>query len=131
MITDPISDFLTRIRNALMSRHETVSSPSSKMKIRIAEILKAEGYIADFSVEEKEHRKTISLVLKYDVDQVPVIESLRRISKPGLRIYRRAGDLPEVRGGVGMAVVSTSRGVMTDAEARQKNVGGEVLCYVW
>ena len=131
MITDPISDFLTRIRNALMSRHESVSAPSSKMKLRIAEILKAEGYIEDFSVEEKAHRKTISLVLKYDVDQVPVIESLRRISKPGLRIYRGANDLPEVRGGVGMAVVSTSRGVMTDAEARQKNVGGEVLCYVW
>lgn len=131
MMTDPISDFLTRIRNALMSRHETVSAPASKIKTRMAEILKDEGYIADYSFEEKNGKKTLVLQLKYDADQMPVIESLRRISKPGLRIYRRAKEMPEVRGGIGMAVVSTSRGMMTDGQARKENVGGEILCYVW
>jgi small subunit ribosomal protein S8 len=131
MMTDPISDFLTRIRNGLMSRHETVSMPSSRMKTCIAKILKEEGYIDDCSVEDSGATKTLTINLKYDTNQMPVIESLRRISKPGLRIYRGATDMPEVRGGVGMAVVSTSRGVMTNADARKQNVGGEVLCYIW
>jgi small subunit ribosomal protein S8 len=101
------------------------------MKTCIAKILKEEGYIDDCSVEDSGATKTLTINLKYDTNQMPVIESLRRISKPGLRIYRGATDMPEVRGGVGMAVVSTSRGVMTNADARKQNVGGEVLCYIW
>lgn len=130
MMTDPISDFLTRIRNALMMKHETVTSPSSKMRVQIAELLKTEGYISDYGIDG-EMKKTINVQLKYDEDESPIIEGLKRVSRPGLRVYRRAGDLPEVRGGLGMAVVSTSKGIMTDAQARTSKVGGEVLCYIW
>lgn len=130
MMTDPIGDFLTRIRNAHMSRHNSMKCPSSKMKVRIANILKQEGYIADFK-EDGDVKKVLTLELKYDADKKPVIEGLKRVSKPGLRVYRAAGDLPEVRGGLGMAVLSTSRGVMTDHAAREANVGGEIVCYVW
>ena len=131
MMTDPISDFLTRIRNAQLVKHSSVSAPASKMKTRIAELLKKEGYIADIDYEPAKHGQKIVLTLKYDEHNAPVIEGLKRISKPGLRIYRGADNLPEVRGGLGMAVVSTSTGVMTGQSARDANVGGEVLCYVW
>ncbi len=133
MMTDPISDFLTRIRNALLARHESLTCPSSKIKVRIAGLLKDEGYIADFDVREKDGRSFLDLTLKYEeMNRVtPIIEGLTRVSRPGLRIYKGAGDLPQVRGGMGMAVISTSHGVMTDTQARAKNVGGEVVCYVW
>ena len=134
MMTDPISDFLTRIRNGQLVNHTSVSAPSSKMKVHIAEILKSEGYIADFRVEPKnEKQKSPKLVvdLKYDDQHRPIIIGLKRVSKPGLRVYKGAKDLPEVQGGMGTAVVSTSKGVMTDAQARAANMGGEVLCYVW
>lgn len=131
MMTDPIADFLTRIRNALLMKHEEVVCPSSKMKLRIAQILKEEGYVADVELENDDKQGVLHVKLKYDQDGLPVIEGLRRVSRPGLRNYKGAKDLPKVRGGIGMAVVSTSQGVMTDHEARRKNVGGEVLCYVW
>lgn len=131
MMTDPIGDFLTRIRNAHQSRHKTVVCPSSKQKVRIAELLKNEGYIADFSVETADGRGTLTLALKYDSERRPVIEGIRRVSKPGLRVYKDARSLPQVRGGLGMAVVSTSKGLLTDVDARRENVGGEVVCYVW
>ena len=130
MMTDPISDFLTRIRNAQMMSHEAVKSPSSKMRVCIAELLKNEGYISDFKVEG-DSKKTIKVELKYDDNEAPMIEGLKRVSRPGLRVYRRASELPKVRGGLGMAVMSTSKGVMTDADARESKVGGEVLCYIW
>ncbi|MCP4503460.1 MAG: 30S ribosomal protein S8 [Deltaproteobacteria bacterium] len=132
-MTDPIADFLTRIRNALMARHSTLSCPSSKMKVRISQILKDEGYISEFGVEKNDRGyQTLQVTLKYEDDRViPIIEGLKRVSKPGLRIYRGATDLPTVRGGLGMAILSTSKGVMTDASARAANVGGEVLCHVW
>lgn len=131
MMTDPVSDFLTRIRNALVMKHKCVRLPSSKMKLRIAQILKDEGYVHDFHVEEDDKQGLLHVDLRYDAKGLPVIEGLRRVSRPGLRVYKRAGEIPTVRGGLGMAVVSTSRGVMADYQARRENVGGEVLCYVW
>lgn len=132
MMTDPIADFLARLRNALMAKHKTTTAPSSKLKTRIAQILKDEGYIEDFKNEEEESgRSLLHVTLKYDDKAQPVIEGLSRISKPGLRRYSSADDLPTVRGGIGMAIVSTSRGVMTDHQARKDRVGGEVLCTVW
>lgn len=131
MMTDPVSDFLTRIRNALVMKHKSVRLPSSKMKLRIAQILQDEGYVSAFHLEEDRKQGVLHVDLKYDQKGVPVIEGLRRISRPGLRVYKASGDLPKVRGGLGMAVVSTSRGVMPDHQARRENVGGEVLCYVW
>jgi small subunit ribosomal protein S8 len=131
MMNDPIGDFLTRIRNAHQSRHKTVSCFASKMKVHIAEILKNEGYIADFAVEGEVPKRSLTLSLKYDSERKPVIEGLKRVSKPGLRIYSNVDKLPQVRGGFGMAVVSTSRGLMSDSQARRDNLGGEVLCYVW
>lgn len=132
MMTDPIADFLARLRNALMAKHKTTTAPSSKLKVRIAQILKDEGYIEDFSTEDNdEGRAVLNITLKYDDRAQPVIEGLSRISKPGLRRYSSADQLPTVRGGIGMAIVSTSRGVMTDHQARKDRVGGEVLCTVW
>ena len=131
MMTDPIADFLARLRNALMAKHKTTSVPSSKMKARIAQILKDEGYIEDFSSEVVDGRPTLQVTLKYDERSQPVIEGLSRISRPGLRRYSSADQLPTVRGGIGMAIVSTSRGIMTDHQARKDRVGGEVLCTVW
>ena len=130
-MTDPIADFLTRIRNALMAKHETTEIPASKLKWRLAEILKAEGYIADAQlVGEGLHRK-IRLTLKYDPGEVSVLQSLQRISKPGRRVYVTADQLPRVLNGLGVAIISTSRGVMPDRECRRLNIGGEVLCQVW
>ena len=131
MVTDPIADFLARIRNAQTVKHAALSLPGSKMKIRLAEIFKEEGYIKDFSFEKDEMQGTLSVTLKYDTHGKPVIEGMKRVSRPGMRVYRPADDLPRVRGGMGMAIVSTSKGVMTSHNARQKNVGGELLCYVW
>lgn len=131
MMTDPIADFLARLRNALMAKHKTTSVPSSKMKARIAQILKDEGYIEDFTSEVVDGRPTLQVTLKYDERSQPVIEGLSRISRPGLRRYSSADQLPTVRGGIGMAIVSTSRGIMTDHQARKDRVGGEVLCTVW
>ena len=131
MMTDPISDFLTRIRNAHLSAHRQLKCPSSKMKVNVARILKQEGYITEFEEDGEVPHKVLTLTLKYDGADRPMIEGLKRVSRPGLRVYKGATELPEVRGGLGMAVVSTSRGIMTDQAARKANVGGEVLCYIW
>ena len=130
MVTDPIADMLTRIRNAVQARHENVVIPSSKEKLEIARILKEEGYITDFTVEG-EDRKNIVVTLKYGKNDEKVITGLKRISKPGLRVYAQADKLPRVLNGLGIAILSTSKGVMTDKEAKAKHVGGEVLAYVW
>lgn len=132
-MTDPIADMLTRIRNANQAMHDTVRMPDSKVKQRLASILEREGYIAGYRVEEDDGtlRKTLEVVLKYGPDRTRTISGLRRVSKPGLRVYARAERLPRVLGGLGVAVVSTSKGLMTDQEARSRHMGGEVLCYVW
>jgi small subunit ribosomal protein S8 len=130
-MNDPIADFLTRLRNATLARHRTVVCPSSNMKHRMATILKEEGYIADVQRSESDGRPVLTLTLRYDEDNAPIIEGLERVSRPGLRRYTGADKLPTVRGGLGMAIVSTSKGVMTDHQARRDRVGGEVLCKVW
>ncbi len=130
-VNDPIADMLTRIRNACMVRHTTVAMPSSKMKVAIAEILKREGYIRDFQIEEGQPFDTIQITLKYTSDRRPVITGLKRVSKPGLRIYTGRADIPRVRNGLGLSILSTPKGVMAGHEAWQEHVGGEVLCYIW
>lgn len=125
---DPIADMLTRIRNGQMAKHEEVSMPSSKMKVSVAKVLEDEGYIKSFSVEEGV-QPVLTVQLKY-FEGRPVIEKIERVSRPGLRIYKATQDLPKVMGGLGVAVVSTNKGVMSDRAARAANVGGEVLCYV-
>jgi small subunit ribosomal protein S8 len=130
VITDPIADLLTRIRNAMIARHDSVVIPASRMKLEIVKILKAEGFIADYHTE-KTTPETIRIQLRYGERKQGIITGLRRISRPGLRIYARRADVPRVRGGLGVAILSTSRGVMTDRDARKVGVGGEVLCYVW
>ena len=130
MVTDPIADMLTRIRNAVGAKHESVSVPLSKEKLEIAKILKSEGYIADFAVEG-DFRQNIVITLKYGKNNEKVIKGLKRISKPGLRVYARANELPRVLNGLGIAIISTSQGLMTDKDAKQKHVGGEVVAYVW
>ena len=129
-ITDPIADMLTRIRNANAQRHETVDVPSSKLKKSIAEILLDEGYIKAFEEIEDGVQGTIRITLKY-VNKQKVIAGLRRISKPGLRVYATKDELPKVLGGLGIALISTSKGIMTDKKARQEGIGGEVLAFVW
>ncbi len=131
MMTDPIADFLSRLRNAQMARHKTTTAPASKLKLRIAQILKDEGYIEDVRLDDGDGRPQLHVTLKYDERQQPVIEGVARVSRPGLRRYSAADALPQVRGGIGLAIVSTSRGVMTDHQARKDRVGGEVLCTVW
>lgn len=131
MTTDPIADMLTRIRNANKARHATVLIPSSKMKIAMAQILLDEGYIKGFEVLEENVQGMIKVELKYSKDNERVIKGLRRISKPGLRFYTKAETLPKVLGGLGIAMISTSKGIITDKEARRLGVGGEVICYVW
>jgi small subunit ribosomal protein S8 len=130
MMTDPIADMLARIRNAIMARNETTEVPLSKLKLRIAEILKAEGYITDFSVNS-EHPATFTVQLKYDRQHRSAIVGMRRKSTPGRRVYAGHKDLPEVLGGMGIAIVSTSRGVLTGVDAGKQRLGGEVLCEVW
>ena len=129
-ITDTIADMLTRIRNASTARHETVDVPASNMKKAIAQILLDEGYIKSFAVQEDGKQGVIHMTLKYD-GKTPVITGLRRVSKPGLRIYTSCEDMPKVMKGLGVAILSTSKGVMTDKEAKKLNVGGEVLAFVW
>ena len=130
-ITDPIADLLTRIRNANSSKHETVDAPASNMKKAIVEILNNEGYIKDYQVIEDGKQGVIRITLKYTENKSQVITGLRRVSKPGLRIYSNSKDMHKVMKGLGIAIVSTSKGVMTDREARKNNVGGEVLAFVW
>ena len=131
MNTDPIADMLTRIRNANMVSHETVEMPSSKLKVELAKLLKNEGFITDYAVKEVGKFKVLSITLKYDDKKKPVITKLERISKPGLRNYCKAKNLPKVLGGMGIAIVSTSKGLLTDRKARKENIGGEVLAFVW
>ena len=130
-MTDPIADMLTRIRNANQNRAKTVEMPSSKMKEQIAKILKDEGYITDFSIEKNDVQNTLTLTLKYAENKERVITGLKRISKPGLRVYTTAEDIPHVLNGLGIAIISTSKGVMTDKLARKNNIGGEVIAYIW
>ena len=130
-ITDSIADMLTRIRNAGAAKHETVDVPASKMKKAIAQILLDEGYIKSFQLIEDGKQGIIRIVLKYGENKTSVISGLRRVSKPGLRIYTNCEDMPKVMKGLGIAIVSTSKGVMTDKQARKENVGGEVLAFVW
>jgi len=128
-MTDPIADMLTRIRNAQQAEKQSVAMPASKLKAAIAQVLKDEGYVDDFAVRELEGRSTLEISLKYYAGK-PVIETIERVSRPGLRIYRPKDNLPKVMNGLGVAIVSTSRGVMTDRKARGLGVGGEVLCIV-
>ena len=131
-MSDPIADMLTRIRNANTAKHDTVDVPSSKIKVEIAKILLDEGYIKNYEIIEDGNFKTIRIELKYGKDKnEKIITGLKRISKPGLRVYANAEDLPKVLGGLGIAIVSTNKGVVTDKEARKMNVGGEVLAFVW
>jgi small subunit ribosomal protein S8 len=129
--TDPIADMLTRIRNAIKARHEDVLVPQSKIKIEIARVLKEEGYITDFTYETADGKKYIKIVFKLHDGRQKVIQGLRRISKPGLRVYSTANELPRVLSGLGIAIISTSSGIMTDKNAREKNLGGEILAWVW
>jgi len=132
-MTDPIADMLTRVRNANIAKHDDVSMPSSKLKEALAELLKSEGYIADYKTAERPDRpgKILSIDMKYSPERERTITGIKRVSKPGLRVYKKSNEIPRVLGGLGVAVLSTSQGLMTDREARRRNVGGEVLCYVW
>jgi small subunit ribosomal protein S8 len=131
VLSDPIADMLTRIRNANMAEKKVVGMPHSKMKSEVARILKAEGFIKDYTMENDNGKPVLNVFVKYTIEREPVIQGLRRISKPSCRKYVNAEEVPRVLGGIGMAILSTSSGVMTDDEAREKKIGGEVLCYVW
>ncbi|MCQ2744707.1 MAG: 30S ribosomal protein S8 [bacterium] len=131
MNTDPIADMLTRIRNAGLVSHPSVEMPSSKLKIALAKLLKEEGYISNYEEKVDRSFKTLSIELKYDESNKSVISSLKRVSKPGLRSYCKSKNLPQVLGGMGIAVVSTSKGLLTDRKARKENLGGEILCYIY
>ena len=131
MVTDPIADMLTRIRNANQMRYKEVEVPASKMKLEIARILKEEGFINDYKVKKNDVQSILVLYLKYSDKKERVITGLKRISKPGLRVYAKAEELPRVLNGLGIAIVSTSKGVMTDKQARRESLGGEVLAFVW
>jgi small subunit ribosomal protein S8 len=131
IVTDPIADMLTRIRNAVSVGHERVAMPSSKLKVNIAQILVDEGYIDRYEVTDNGHRNELELVLRYADRRRSVIEGIKRVSRPGHRVYKGATDLPRVQGGLGVAVVSTSQGLMPDREARKRRLGGEIVCEVW
>ncbi len=131
MVTDPIADMLTRIRNGLMARHDYVDVPASKLKEAIVQVLKREGYIGGYEVRTEGSHKTIRVHLAYNQSREPAIAGIERVSKPGLRVYAGRGEIPRVYGGLGIAILSTPQGVMTGKEARARGVGGEVLCYVW
>ena len=131
VVTDTIADMLTRIRNANQMRYQEVSVPASNLKVSLAKILKEEGFIEDYKVVNDNVQGTIELTLKYGQNKERVITGLKRISKPGLRVYAKANEVPKVLNGLGIAIISTSHGVMTDKEARKQNLGGEVLCYIW
>jgi small subunit ribosomal protein S8 len=130
-MTDPIADMLTRIRNGIQSRHDRVELPSSKLKVEIARILKSEGFISNYKLIEDKIQPSLRLYLKYSEDGEPVIHGIERISRPGRRVYRNKQEIPRVLGGLGLAIVSTSKGVLSGAEAVKSGVGGEVLCQVW
>jgi small subunit ribosomal protein S8 len=131
MLTDPIADMLTRIRNGLQARHPAVTMPSSKLKLAVAEVLRDEGFILGFQELEESPQKKLRIELKYVDKNVPVVTGIKRVSKPGLRVYSGAAEMPRVYGGLGVAIVSTSKGVMSGRRARRMGVGGEVLCHVW
>ena len=131
VVTDPIADMLTRIRNAVAVGHERVAMPSSKVKVRLAQILVDEGFIDRYDVSEEGYRRRLELVLRYGDRRRSVIEGLKRISRPGHRVYRGSRELPRVQGGIGVAVISTSQGLLPDREARRRHLGGEILCEVW
>ena len=130
-MTDPVADMLTRLRNANQAQHATVQMPGSKLKAHIAEILEREGYIAGFEMDDQKVGQKITLSLKYGPNRERTIVGLKRVSKPGLRVYAKSTELPEVHGGLGIAILSTSSGLLTNREANEKGVGGEVLAYVW
>ena len=132
-MTDPISDMLTRIRNANVAMHDEVIMPSSKQKLALAGVLEKEGYISSFAEVDNGNRpgRTLTIEMKYSPERARVISGLKRVSKPGLRIYRRRDEIPRVQGGLGVAVVSTNKGLMSDREARKNRMGGEILCFVW
>ena len=130
-MTDPVAVMLTRVRNANVAYKEEIAMPSSKLKAAIADILKSEGYIRDYAVEPTRPQATLRMALKYTPDRERSIAGLRRVSKPGLRVYAKRDEIPRVLGGLGIAIISTSQGVMTDRDARKQGVGGEVLAYVW
>ena len=130
-ISDPIADMLTRIRNALMVRHDSVSMPASGTKLAIARLLKKEGFISDYEVIKGKPHRVVKIHLRYDDKNQPVISGLERVSKPGLRVYVQRQEIPRVYGGLGIAIVSTSKGMMTGQQAYRQGVGGELLCYVW
>ncbi len=130
-VGDPLSDMLTRIRNAVSGGKDRLSMPASKMKAEVARVLKAEGYIRDYSLEGEGTQRSLTLYLRYGPRKTPAIRGLKRISKPGLRKYSKSAELPRILGGMGVAIVSTSEGLMTDKEARTRNTGGELLCAIW
>ena len=130
-VTDPIADMLTRIRNAVAARHDSVAMPASKVKLAIAGVLKDEGFIRDYDLQELENRRTLRLQLTYSGKKEPIISGLQRVSKPGLRVYVQKQEIPRVYGGLGIAILSTPQGVMSGKQAWVSRVGGEVLCYVW
>ena len=130
-MTDPVADMLTRIRNALQAAHEIVNIPSSTLKINLANVLKSEGYIKNLRIISDGQHRYIRVFLKFDKNGIPVIEGLKRISKPSCRVYAGYNEIPEVLNGYGVSIVSTSKGIMTDREARKQRVGGEILCAVW
>lgn len=130
-MSDPLADMLTRIRNAVMARFETVEMPNSTVKVDVAKVLKAEGYITDYSVLDTGVQGVLKIALKYGPDDVSVISGIKRVSKPGLRKYTKANAIPKVLNGLGISIVSTSKGVVTDREARSLNAGGEIICEVW
>jgi len=133
MMTDPVADMLTRIRNANIAMHDEVTMPASKLKVALADLLKSEGYIGGFTTADAGDRpgESLTITMKYSDKRDRVISGLKRVSKPGLRVYSKSSEIPRVRGGLGVAVVSTSKGLMSDREARRRRMGGEVLCYVW
>lgn len=130
-MTDPVADMLTRVRNANVAYKDEIAMPSSKLKAAIADILKREGYIRDYAVEPTRPQATLRMAMKYSRDRERALSGIRRVSKPGLRVYAKRDEIPRVLGGLGIAVISTSSGVMSDREARQRGVGGEILAYVW
>jgi small subunit ribosomal protein S8 len=130
-MTDPIADMLTRIRNALINRYGSIEIPASNIKVEIARVLKEEGYIGDYSLIEDGNRKVIKIELKYTSEKEPIITEIRRVSKPGCRVYVDKNEIPRVKGGLGISILSTSRGIMTGIQARRSGVGGELICTIW
>jgi|SRR5579875_804805 small subunit ribosomal protein S8 len=130
-MTDPIADMLTRIRNALINRYGSIEIPASNIKVEIARVLKEEGYIGDYGLIEDRNRKVIKIELKYTPEKEPIITEIRRVSKPGCRVYVDKNEIPRVKGGLGISILSTSRGIMTGIQARRSGVGGELICTIW